>query len=123
MTQTRIAALLGVLVMLTATTAMADSSATSAASLQRVPSDHVCMVNDTRFPAKQIPVDVAGKTYFGCCEMCKGRLATDAAVRNAVDPVSGKPVDKATAVIGALPDGKVLYFESEQHLETYRSRL
>ena len=55
-----------------------------------------------------------GKTYFGCCEMCKGRLAKDAAVRSATDPVSGQAVDKATAVIGASADGKVLYFESEE---------
>ena len=92
----------------------------SAGSLQRVPADHVCMVNDTRFPAPQIPVPVAGKTYFGCCEMCKGRLATDTVVRTATDPVSGKQVDKATAAIGALPSGKVLYFENEKNLNAYQ---
>lgn len=91
-----------------------------AASLQRVPADHVCMVNDTRFPAPQIPVPVAGKTYFGCCEMCKGRLAADTVVRSAIDPVSGNPVDKATAVIGAFPNGKVLYFENEKNLTAYQ---
>ncbi len=96
-------------------------SSASAGTLERVPADRVCMVNDTRFPTQQIPVPVDGKTYFGCCEMCKGRLATDTVVRMAVDPVSGKQVDKATATIGALPNGKVLYFESEKNLDAYRA--
>lgn len=92
-----------------------------AGTLQQVQADHVCMVNDTHFPAPQIPVPIAGKTYFGCCEMCKGRLASDAVVRTAIDPVSGKQVDKATATIGALPNGKVLYFESEKNLKSYQA--
>lgn len=84
---------------------------------------YVCMVNDTLlFPKDQIPVEVGGKTYFGCCEMCKGRLATDEAVRHAKDPVSGKTVDKATAVIGAKPDGKVLYFESEKTFKAFHPK-
>ena len=81
--------------------------------LSRVEAKRVCMVNDTVFPRDQIPVEVQGKVYFGCCEMCKGRLAKDASVRSAVDPISGKKVDKATAVIGADSEGKVRYFESE----------
>jgi YHS domain-containing protein len=90
--------------------------------VQRVQAKRVCMVNDTVFPKDQIPVTVDGKTYFGCCEMCKGRLGQDAAIRQATDPVSGKPVDKASAVIGARPDGSVLYFESEKTLAAYQKR-
>ena len=90
------------------------ASPATAETLERVEAKRVCMVNDTVFPRDQIPVDVDGKTYFVCCEMCKGRLAKDAAVRSATDPVSGQAVDKATAVIGASADGKVLYFESEE---------
>jgi len=82
--------------------------------LERVEAKKVCMVNNTVFPKDQIPVEVGGKTYFGCCEMCKSRLAKDAAIRSATDPVSGKTVDKASAIIGADPDGKVQYFESEE---------
>ena len=93
-----------------------------AETLERVQPKRVCMVNNTLFPKDQIPVAVDGKTYFGCCEMCKGRLAQDAAIRGATDPVSGKPVDKAKAVIGAKPDGKVLYFESEKTFTAYRKR-
>jgi YHS domain-containing protein len=90
--------------------------------LQRVAAKRVCMVNNTRMDKDQIPVAVAGKTYFGCCEMCKGRLAEDATIRQATDPVSGKPVDKAKAVIGAKPDGKVLYFESEKTFAAYQKQ-
>jgi YHS domain-containing protein len=93
-----------------------------AEDITKVESKRVCMVNNTLFDKDQIPVAVAGKTYFGCCEMCKGRLAEDAAIREAVDPVSGKPVDKAKAVIGAKPDGKVLYFESDKTFAEYQKR-
>jgi YHS domain-containing protein len=93
--------------------------AARAEPVQRVDPQRVCMVNDSLFPKDQIPVRVGDKTYFGCCEMCKGRLADDAAVRQAVDPVSKKTVDKATAVIGAQPDGSVLYFENAANLARY----
>ena len=93
--------------------------AAASPALQRVETKKVCMVNNQVFEKDQIPVTVEGKTYYGCCEMCKERLSKDAAIRSAVDPVSGKPVDKATAVIGALPDGKVLYFESETTFGQY----
>ena len=88
-------------------------------ALKKVETKKVCMVNNTVFEKDQIPVQVSGKTYYGCCEMCKERLAKDAAARTAVDPVTGKPVDKATAVIAAMPDGKVLYFESQETFEKY----
>lgn len=90
-----------------------------AGSLDKVESKRVCMVNDTVFPRDQIPVEVDGKTYFGCCEMCKGRIAKDASIRTATDPVSGVAVDKATAVIGAGPDGRVFYFESDETFGKY----
>ena len=46
---------------------------------------------------QEFTVEVGGKTYFGCCPMCKERLATDAEARQAMDPVSGRMVDKAVA--------------------------
>ena len=55
--------------------------------------------------------------------MCKERLAKDVAAREAVDPVSGKKVDKATAVIGALADGSVLYFENDKNFDAYKKKL
>jgi len=64
---------------------------------------------------------VEGKTYFGCCEMCKGRLAQDPSTRSAKDPVSGELVDKASAVIAKKPNGDVLYFKSRETFERYRT--
>ena len=93
-----------------------------AEDLTRVEPKRVCMVQDAVFPKDQIPVEVGGKTYFGCCEMCKGRLASDPSARQATDPVSGKRVDKATAVIGVTPDGKAHYFESQKTFDAYAKK-
>ena len=90
--------------------------------LKRVEAKKVCMINNQVFEKDQIPVPVNGKTYYGCCEMCKERLAKDAEARTGVDPVTGKKVDKATAVIAAQTDGSVLYFESEETLAKYQKK-
>ena len=82
----------------------------------------VCMMNDQVMGQPQIPVVVEGKTYYGCCAMCKERLTQDAAARKASDPVTGRSVDKAKAVIARRPDGSVLYFESKETLRRYRAR-
>lgn len=87
--------------------------------LTRVETEKVCMVNDAVFEKAQIPVEVEGKTYYGCCPMCEERLAHDVSIRTAVDPVTGERVDKATGVIAARPDGSVLYFASEETLAAY----
>jgi YHS domain-containing protein len=81
----------------------------------------VCMVNNQYMGRPQIPTTVEGKTYYGCCPMCKGRLEKEASARTAKDPVSGREVDKAVAVIGKQESGDVLYFESRQTLAAYRS--
>lgn len=83
------------------------------------PNDKVCMVTNMLFPRIQIPVLHEGKTYYGCCENCKKTLAEDASSRIAIDPVSGKSVDKAKAVIAAREDGTVIYFESKKTYLTY----
>ncbi len=93
-----------------------------AETLRRAETKKVCMVNDQLFERDQIPVEVGGKTYYGCCAMCKERLAKDAAARTGVDPVTGKKVDKATAVIGARADGSVVYFESEETFAKYQQQ-
>ncbi len=86
---------------------------------QKVDNKKVCMVTDMVFPRDQIPVQVGSKTYYGCCENCKATLGKDEAVRFATDPVSGKKVDKATAIIAAGPDGSVAYFESDANLQKF----
>jgi YHS domain-containing protein len=88
-------------------------------ALEVVDAEYVCMVNDARFAKKQVQVQVEGKDYYGCCQMCKERLTNDRSVRVAIDPVSGKEVDKATAVIGADSQDRVFYFENEKNLEKF----
>lgn len=91
------------------------------AGLSRVTDvSEVCMVNNQFMGRPQIPVEVDGKTYFGCCEMCRGRIANEPEVRTAQDPVTGEPVDKATAIIVQDAAGKLLYFASEDTLRRYR---
>ena len=91
--------------------------------LTKVETKTVCMINEQSMGKDQIPVEVEGRTYYGCCEMCKKALATDAAKRVATDPVTGKQVDKATAVIAAQEDGRVFYFESDETLAKYNSSI
>jgi YHS domain-containing protein len=95
----------------------------TAPALHRVETKKVCMVNDQVFERDQIPVAVDGKTYYGCCAMCKERLSKDAEARTGVDPLTQKKVDKATAVIAAREDGSVLYFESEKTYAEYLKKL
>jgi YHS domain-containing protein len=96
------------------------SAATSALTLIEDPS-LVCMVNNQFMGRPQIPVEVEGRTYYGCCEMCKGRLANDPSSRTAVDPASGRSVDKASAVVAKTENGSTLYFENRETFAAYRS--
>lgn len=78
------------------------------------------MVNDRYMGSDQIPVSVDGKTYYGCCAGCKDKLQNQAAARTALDPVTRKPVDKASAVIARTKTGKVMYFESLETLSRFQ---
>jgi YHS domain-containing protein len=105
-----------------APSAPAPMAPTAVASLTEVTDpSQVCMVNNQYMGRPQIPTTVEGKTYYGCCPMCKGRLEKEASARTAKDPVSGRDVDKAVAVIGKQENGDVLYFESRQTLAAYRA--
>ncbi len=97
-------------------------SSSAVAGLVRVEAKYVCMPNNKRFEKEQIPVEIDNKMYYGCCKMCVGMLKMDPKVRVAVDPVSGRQVDKAVAVIGATPDNKVYYFGNEQILKRFTPR-
>jgi YHS domain-containing protein len=88
--------------------------------LVQVEAKYVCMINNQRFNKEQIPVAVGKLTYYGCCEMCKARLRNDAKSRAAIDPVSKKKVDKATAVIGVDADGSAYYFENAENLKQFK---
>ena len=105
-----------------AANAPAPVAPTAAASLTEVTDpSQVCMVNNQYMGRPQIPTTVEGKTYYGCCPMCKGRLEKEVSARTAKDPVSGRDVDKAVAIIGKQENGDVLYFESRQTLAAYRT--
>jgi YHS domain-containing protein len=83
----------------------------------------VCMVTNHAFDKPQLPIKVKGKTYYGCCEMCKKAITTDHKQRMAVDPISAKKVDKSQAVIGVAANGVVVYFENEEHLSAYNATI
>lgn len=80
-----------------------------------VPNQQVCMVNNAFMNEKQIEVPVNGKVYYGCCEMCKEKLAKEESSRFSLDPETNNKVDKANAYIAITGDkGVVSYFENEQ---------
>jgi len=98
---------------------MTHSTSEQTSWLKPVENKYVCMVNNKVFDTEQIPVEVKGKTYYGCCMMCKKKIERSLEIRTSTDPVSGKTVDKATATIGAAPDGSVYYFENEKNMRSF----
>lgn len=88
-------------------------------TLTIVPNEKVCMVTDMYFGKTQIPVKHGGQTYYGCCENCKETLSKDAKARTATDPISGKSIDKAKAIIAARADNSVVYFENQKTFAKY----
>lgn len=89
--------------------------------LKPVEAKMVCMMNDKLFDKEQLSIEIEGKTYYGCCPMCKEMLDKNPEKRTAIDPVSGNKVDKAMAVIGADEHGMTYYFENEENLHKYSS--
>ncbi|HUP49320.1 MAG TPA: hypothetical protein VNA04_11070 [Thermoanaerobaculia bacterium] len=112
--------LLPALLVLLAVPAFADAERDP---VRKVEPSKVCMINEQYMNQEQIPVEIDEKTYYGCCQMCVDRLNTDEKSRFAVDPMTKKKVDKAKAVIGALADGRVFYFENEKSLAAYNAML
>ncbi len=103
-------------------TAMAQTSSQNPKVGDHVPSDLVCMVNNEYMGKEQLVVEVEGKTYYGCCEMCQERLPKDESVRYAVDPQTGEKVDKATAyIVLAGERGEVAYFANEKNYKDFQS--
>ncbi len=79
----------------------------------------VCMMQDTVMTVPAIPLARGGKTYFGCCEMCKAKIAAEPErYTKARDLMTGAVVDKATAELLGV-DGRVLYFESAATRERF----
>lgn len=90
---------------------------------ERLKTNFVCMMNNKHFAVEQIPVEVGGKMYYGCCQECVTALKTNRAIRYAKDPYSGEEVDKADAYIVLSSDGSgnVLYFKSEENYSEFLS--
>ena len=85
---------------------------------------YVCMVDNSLKDSLLIPVAFNGLTYYGCCAPCVEVLEGDTTFRYATDPVSGKIISKATALM-ALKSGsesEVEYFESESTLKQQQSK-
>lgn len=87
--------------------------------LQPAKYSDVCMVQNRVGGMKMIPVEVEGKTYYGCCQGCVGKLKFDRRVRYTKDPVSGVEIDKAKAFIIAADDGTAFYFQSRETAEKF----
>jgi YHS domain-containing protein len=88
--------------------------------LKKSETSKVCMVNNAYFASPQIPVEVNGKTYYGCCENCKKTLNESLEARTAIDPVSKTSVDKSDAFIAKNKQDQVVYFESRENFELFR---
>ncbi|MFT2008709.1 hypothetical protein ACMA1I_08545 [Pontibacter sp. 13R65] len=88
-----------------------------------LPKEFVCMVNNAYMGKAQFPVEFEGKQYYGCCQMCVKAIQNERRVRVALDPYTGKEVDKSFAFIALKPgsvNGEVFYFESEATFESYK---
>lgn len=94
--------------------------AASGEKVKQVESKYVCMITKKHFETEQTAVKVEDRTYYACCDMCKGQLLEDPSTRTAVDPVSGSKVDMATAVVGVDKAGNAYFFESVENLERFR---
>ena len=90
----------------------------------QIQTEMVCMVNDAYMGKEQIPVPVEDQIYYGCCEMCVGKLQNLRETRFAIDPFDGSEVDKAKAFIVLKSKGSdaVWYFDSENNYRKFISR-
>ena len=91
-----------------------DETMASAQNYEIVPNEKVCMVNDRFMGVDQIPIDVNGIMYYGCCENCVEKLQKNLEdVRFGSNPLNDTKVDKASAIIVQdKSSGSVFYFAS-----------
>jgi len=90
------------------------------AGLIRIASSNSCMGSNQAQGKAQNYAIFDGKAYYGCTDMCIANLRQNPGFRYGRDPVSGKKVDKARAIVGARKNGQLLYFETEENFLSYR---
>lgn len=75
----------------------------------------ICMMQDTVLLKSGEKIEYHGKTYYGCCPMCKQKMiAEPERYLRATDPISKKIIDKSDAFILNV-DGNAVYFETESN--------
>ena len=102
----------------------ATTSEASPESIESLPYELVCMVNDAYMGRKQFPVPVGDKIYYGCCEMCVDKLKNSDQYRYGVDPLTKEKVDKTEAfiVMKSQETGEVYYFKSKENYLKYKAK-
>ena len=81
--------------------------------------EYVCMMQDMVLEKPGVAILYRGKTYYGCCTMCKARIeASPDEYTRSVDPVSGKTVDKASAFVYNL-NGDAFYFATRANRKAF----
>lgn len=95
-------------------------TASNGEKVKEVNAKYVCFVNKRHFDKPQTAVVVDGRKYYGCCQHCIQKLSEDPNSRIAVDPVSGRELDKAGAVIGVDNAGNVYFFQNADNLKKFR---
>lgn len=95
-------------------------AASSGEKLKQVNAKYVCFINKKHFDKPQKEVVIDGRKYYGCCEDCIKQLTDDPASRVAIDPINGREIDKAGAVVGIDKAGNVYFFQNSDHLKKFR---
>jgi YHS domain-containing protein len=90
--------------------------------LQSIDPAYVCMPQNKVFDRKMLSVNIAGKTYYGCCENCIDLLQNETEkYAYAIDPVTGEKIDKAKAFILEMK-GNALYFATEENARKFAEK-
>jgi YHS domain-containing protein len=99
----------------------ANETMAFAQNYEIVSNEKVCMVNDRFMGIDQIPIEVSGIMYYGCCENCVEKLQKNLNdVRFGSNPLNNTKVDKASAVIVQdKSSGSVFYFASKEDANTF----
>jgi len=98
-----------------------NEATASTQNYEIAPNEKVCMVNDRFMGVSQIPIDVNGTTYYGCCENCVEKLQKNLGdVRFGSNPLNDTKVDKASAIIVQdKNNGSVFYFASQEDAQLF----